>query len=61
MWNFTLNVIVSDIPKEETRIKNYINNAGTTSIRDKYNTRQFQLQVLQMMQVIKLASNRFSH
>ena len=37
MWNFTLNVIVSDIPKEETRIKNYINNAGTTSIRDKYN------------------------
>ena len=37
MWNFTPNVIVADIPKEETRIKIYINNAGTTSIRDKYN------------------------
>ena len=37
MWNFTLNVIVANIPKEETRIKNYITNAGTTSIRDKYN------------------------
>lgn len=34
---FHLNIIVADIPKEETRIKNYINNAGTTSIRDKYN------------------------
>ena len=35
--SFTLNVIEADIPKEETKIKNWINSTGTISTRAKYN------------------------